>query len=52
LINPLTKWLWIGGIVIGVGTLICMWPDMREKRRMMVRYSTDDALIKQGVGVE
>jgi cytochrome c-type biogenesis protein CcmF len=49
LINPLTKWLWIGGIVLGIGTLICMWPDMREKRRMMVSYSTDETLIKQGV---
>ncbi|MEE9165609.1 MAG: heme lyase CcmF/NrfE family subunit, partial [Nitrospinota bacterium] len=24
LINPLTKWLWIGGVILGFGTLICM----------------------------
>lgn len=25
-INPLTIWLWIGGIVLVVGTLIANWP--------------------------
>lgn len=52
LINPLTKWLWIGGVIVGFGTLICMWPDMREKRRMMARYSTGEVLIKQEVSVD
>ena len=52
LINPLAKWLWIGGVVLGFGTLICMWPDMREKRRMMARCSAEEALIKQEVSVK
>jgi cytochrome c-type biogenesis protein CcmF len=26
-INPLTVWLWIGGIVLVVGTLIALWPQ-------------------------
>ncbi|MFN8445078.1 MAG: heme lyase CcmF/NrfE family subunit [Caldilineaceae bacterium] len=25
-INPLTVWMWVGGIVIILGTLICIWP--------------------------
>jgi cytochrome c-type biogenesis protein CcmF len=25
-VNPLTTWLWLGGIVLVFGTLICMWP--------------------------
>lgn len=29
IVNPLVKWLWIGGIVISVGTLIVMWPDRK-----------------------
>ncbi len=32
LINPLVIWLWIGGFIMGVGTLIAMWPDKREKK--------------------
>ncbi|MBI5177671.1 MAG: heme lyase CcmF/NrfE family subunit [Nitrospinae bacterium] len=31
-VNPLVKWLWVGGMVMGIGTIITMWPDKREKR--------------------
>jgi len=30
LINPLVVWLWIGGVVMGLGTLIVMLPDRRR----------------------
>ncbi len=26
-LNPLVKWIWIGGLVLMLGTVICMWPD-------------------------
>ena len=26
-VNPLVKWIWIGGIVMALGTAICMFPD-------------------------
>ena len=32
LVNPLVKWLWIGGFIMGIGTIIAMWPDRREKK--------------------
>jgi cytochrome c-type biogenesis protein CcmF len=35
-VNPLVKWLWIGGIVIGLGTFIAMLPDRKEKEGMQV----------------
>src|SRR3990170_3640310 len=28
-VNPLVKWLWIGGLVLGAGTLIAMLPDWK-----------------------
>ena len=31
-VNPLVKWLWIGGLVIGAGTLIAMLPDWKGKK--------------------
>ena len=27
LINPLMMWMWIGSYVIGLGTLVVMWPE-------------------------
>lgn len=31
-VNPLVKWLWIGGIVLGIGTFIAMLPDWKERK--------------------
>ncbi|MEZ4719834.1 MAG: cytochrome c-type biogenesis CcmF C-terminal domain-containing protein [Caldilineaceae bacterium] len=25
-LNPLTMWMWVGGSIIVLGTLICVWP--------------------------
>jgi len=38
-INPLVKWLWMGGVVMGIGTIIAMLPDAREKKRFLARYA-------------
>ena len=32
LINPMVSWLWIGGMVLIVGTLIAAWPSRRRGR--------------------
>ncbi len=34
-VNPLTIWLWIGGIVLVLGTLICIWPNPARKEERM-----------------
>ncbi len=31
-LNPLVSWLWLGGIVIGIGTIICILPDKKVSR--------------------
>jgi len=28
--NPLVNWLWLGGIVFILGTLVAAWPDPEE----------------------
>lgn len=38
LINPLVVWIWIGGGVLLLGTLIAFWPDERERRISDARY--------------
>ena len=32
-ILPFTWWAWFGGLVLLLGTLICMWPESRERWR-------------------
>ncbi len=30
-VNPLTMWMWVGGIVMIIGTLVCVWPNPQPK---------------------
>jgi len=32
-INPLVVWIWIGGVVMAVGSVVAVWPDRRQRRR-------------------
>ncbi len=32
-LNPLVNWIWIGGLVFILGTLVAAWPDAAEERR-------------------
>ncbi len=36
-INPLTAWMWVGGIVLVIGTLIAAWPHATRRRTESVR---------------
>ena len=29
-VNPLVNWLWAGGLVFIIGTLVATWPERRE----------------------
>jgi cytochrome c biogenesis factor len=31
-VNPLVAWLWIGGFIMGAGTIVTMWPSAAERR--------------------
>jgi cytochrome c-type biogenesis protein CcmF len=32
-INPLINWIWLGGIVFVLGTIVAAWPDSQPVRR-------------------
>jgi len=32
-LNPLVNWLWFGGLVFILGTLVAAWPDAERERR-------------------
>jgi cytochrome c-type biogenesis protein CcmF len=39
LVKPLVNLIWVAGIVFLVGSLIAMWPDAREQRRLAARLA-------------
>ncbi len=47
IINPMVVWIWLGGIVLILGTVIAFWPDAREARRDAARMA--DASYKETV---
>ncbi len=39
-VKPLVNLIWASGIVFVLGSLIALWPDAREQRRLLERYQS------------
>jgi hypothetical protein len=37
-VNPLVNAIWLAGLVFLLGSVVTIWPDAREERRIAVRY--------------
>jgi cytochrome c-type biogenesis protein CcmF len=46
LVKPLVNLIWLAGAVFVLGSLITLWPDAREERRLAARYRTEGALVR------
>ncbi len=49
IINPMVSWIWLGGIVLIMGTLVAFWPDAREARREAVILAEARAAVREVV---
>ena len=38
IVNPLVNAIWLAGLVFLLGSVVTIWPDAREERRLAVRY--------------
>jgi cytochrome c-type biogenesis protein CcmF len=38
-VKPLVNLIWVAGLVFLLGSLITLWPDAREQRRLAIRYA-------------
>jgi cytochrome c-type biogenesis protein CcmF len=47
-INPLIQFLWTGGIILVIGTLVAMWPSALERRELVA--AREQAVAAQGAG--
>lgn len=46
LVNPLVNLIWLAGIVFVLGSLVAMWPDAREQRRLAKRFAEPEAYAR------
>ena len=37
-VKPLVNLIWLAGLVFLLGSVITLWPDAREERRLATRY--------------
>ena len=42
-VKPLVNLIWLAGLVFVLGSLITLWPDAREQRRLAVRYGAAES---------
>ncbi|MBI2865266.1 MAG: heme lyase CcmF/NrfE family subunit [Chloroflexi bacterium] len=50
LVNPMVVWLWIGGSVLLLGTMVAFWPDARERRRSAIGREIEESRPLQAAG--
>jgi cytochrome c-type biogenesis protein CcmF len=48
-LNPLINWLWFGGLVFVIGTVVAVWPDAEAKRRAVGRQTLARKQVGQTV---
>ena len=46
LVKPLVNVIWLAGLVFLAGSLITLWPDAREQRRLALRYGGSEAVAR------
>jgi cytochrome c-type biogenesis protein CcmF len=39
LVKPLVNLIWLAGIVFVMGSMVALWPDAREQRRLVARFA-------------
>jgi len=49
-INPLVAWLWLGGVVMVLGTVVAVWPSAAEKRALVAALAVEERGIEPAWG--
>ncbi len=50
-VNPMVAWLWLGGLVMVIGTIIAIWPERRLPQRARRRADAAVSAAAQGDAV-
>jgi cytochrome c-type biogenesis protein CcmF len=48
LVKPLVNLIWLAGFVFVLGSVVALWPDAREERRLAVRYAETGTGVPAG----
>jgi cytochrome c-type biogenesis protein CcmF len=45
IVNPLVNLIWLSGLVFVFGSVVAMWPDAREQRRLAARFAGEGPAV-------
>jgi len=45
IVNPLVNFIWLSGLIFVLGSVVAMWPDAREQRRLAARFASEGAAV-------
>ncbi|MBD0291395.1 MAG: heme lyase CcmF/NrfE family subunit, partial [Thermoleophilia bacterium] len=45
IVNPLVNLIWLAGFVYLAGSLVALWPDAREQRRLARRFADEESAL-------
>jgi len=48
-INPLVSWIWLGCLVLILGSVICMWPELQENESRAWRFARGTAAVTASI---
>jgi cytochrome c-type biogenesis protein CcmF len=46
-VKPLVNLVWLAGIVFVLGSVVALWPDAREQRRLAARFARMPAAVAE-----
>ena len=46
IVNPLVNFIWLSGLIFLLGSVVAMWPDAREQRRLAARLAGEGAVAR------
>ena len=46
IVNPLVNLTWLSGLIFVLGSVVTMWPDAREQRRLAARFAGEGAVAR------
>ena len=44
-VKPLVNLIWLAGVLFLLGSVVALWPDAREERRLALRYDEAGARV-------
>ena len=51
-LTPLVSWLWLGGLMMALGTVVAMWPNAREREAIAAAARRRVGELERELGVE